>query len=283
MLLPFMEEQTLINLYDFKQEWTKQNWQVASTVIPAYVCPSNSSENPITDKLFDFFGGVGCYKPGVGLGITTYSFCKGVSDQWCVYPAKNPPTQRGMFDVAWGVPLRKILDGTSNTIAAGEAAGGPNWPLADANYDKGKTSVTMHMTPAQRDSQGQTRYAMQAWIASQPGDRGLTAVFGLIVASTMACTLEPINKSPVTNAQSDPAYFDQCSDLSLPPAKGTTGYYMGDVRGTHFTPNFRSDHPGGANFLFADGSVHFLNGQIDMLTYQRLSTIAGNEVVVVPE
>jgi prepilin-type N-terminal cleavage/methylation domain-containing protein/prepilin-type processing-associated H-X9-DG protein len=36
--------------------------------------------------------------------------------------------------------------------------------------------------------------------------------------------------------------------------------------------------PRGANFLFGDGSVHFLSSAIDPLTYQYLCTIAGGEV-----
>ena len=33
---------------------------------------------------------------------------------------------------------------------------------------------------------------------------------------------------------------------------------------------FKSRHPGGANFVMADGSVHFLAEDIDMMTYQYL-------------
>jgi len=42
---------------------------------------------------------------------------------------------------------------------------------------------------------------------------------------------------------------------------------------------FGSDHPGGAHFGFADGSVHFLNETIDFTVYQDMSTKAGEEVV----
>jgi prepilin-type processing-associated H-X9-DG protein len=42
---------------------------------------------------------------------------------------------------------------------------------------------------------------------------------------------------------------------------------------------FYSMHtPQGANFLFGDGSVHFLSSAINPKTYQYLATIAGGEV-----
>ena len=42
---------------------------------------------------------------------------------------------------------------------------------------------------------------------------------------------------------------------------------------------YRSQHPGGANFLFGDGSVHFLKDSIDLATYRALGTRNGREVI----
>ena len=43
-----------------------------------------------------------------------------------------------------------------------------------------------------------------------------------------------------------------------------------------------SFHPGGANAVFADGSVHFLKANIDIRIFARLVTRAGGEVATIP-
>ena len=45
---------------------------------------------------------------------------------------------------------------------------------------------------------------------------------------------------------------------------------------------FRSQHPGGAHFLFGDGSVHFLAESLDLPTYQALASRDGGETVQAP-
>jgi prepilin-type processing-associated H-X9-DG protein len=42
---------------------------------------------------------------------------------------------------------------------------------------------------------------------------------------------------------------------------------------------FSSYHPGGANMLFADGSVHFLKKSINLTTYNSLGSRNGGEVL----
>ena len=42
---------------------------------------------------------------------------------------------------------------------------------------------------------------------------------------------------------------------------------------------FRSDHSGGANFLYADGSIHFIRNGIDPAVYLALGTRSGGEII----
>jgi prepilin-type N-terminal cleavage/methylation domain-containing protein/prepilin-type processing-associated H-X9-DG protein len=64
------------------------------------------------------------------------------------------------------------------------------------------------------------------------------------------------------------------------------GYYVADGKAPPTGPFsilgndlfFGSNHSGGANFCFADGSVHYLNDTIDFTIYEDLATIAGQEV-----
>ncbi|MEW4565894.1 DUF1559 domain-containing protein [Bremerella sp. JC770] len=53
----------------------------------------------------------------------------------------------------------------------------------------------------------------------------------------------------------------------------------GTAYGSYYDKSFSSFHPGGAQFLFTDGSVHFLPETIDIRTFCRLGTKAGNETL----
>jgi prepilin-type processing-associated H-X9-DG protein len=50
-------------------------------------------------------------------------------------------------------------------------------------------------------------------------------------------------------------------------------------RTAYSNTGFKSHHSGGANFLFADGSVHFLKQSISMITYCSLGSRNGGEIV----
>jgi prepilin-type N-terminal cleavage/methylation domain-containing protein/prepilin-type processing-associated H-X9-DG protein len=57
-----------------------------------------------------------------------------------------------------------------------------------------------------------------------------------------------------------------------------TGYNINlNPSNTNSNLSFGSKHPGGANFMFADGSIHFLRQTINMTIYQALGSRNGRE------
>lgn len=261
MLLPYFEQLPLGKLYDQTIAWEDQPNTVQQATIPTFVCPSVSQENPYTDSFLINFVDNATY------GVTNYAYCKGVTDSWCFNSSVPlgssaiygpvPATERGMFDLNLSVRVKDVTDGTSNTIAMGEAAGGANWPVC----------MGVGCTTAAVDPLGATRLGSVGWIIAEPSNSQFVAV-GLVSSSVFACTIERINKNPVTDTMSsiENGFFDLLDCRS-----SLNG-------GPHRTSNFRSQHTGGAFFLAADGSVHFLSENIDLTSFRQLSTMGGGEV-----
>ncbi len=67
---------------------------------------------------------------------------------------------------------------------------------------------------------------------------------------------------------------------SIPPNhyNGLSSQQLANLRKNHIESlGFRSRHPGGLHFAFADASLHFISESIDMYTYRALSTRRGAE------
>jgi prepilin-type N-terminal cleavage/methylation domain-containing protein/prepilin-type processing-associated H-X9-DG protein len=77
---------------------------------------------------------------------------------------------------------------------------------------------------------------------------------------------------------SDPA-DPQGAWWRMPTAFAAAPINARDAAGLKRTDVFRSRHGAGAHFLMADGAVRWISANIDLRTYQALSTINGGEVV----
>ncbi len=303
MMFPYFEQLNLERLYDHDLPFLSQSADVASQVIPTLVCPSNSGkENPYYETILDQgLALAGTYLPeyaseykmGAVLGLTDYVFSKGVSDGFCEVAVQGldaatgngfaliPYPQRGMFDYHMLTTAAQMLDGTSNTYALGEAAGGEHWALADCPDRSADPDCEQPYTyvPGTPFTNNRPYFARQFWIGAG-NVKTLQSLAQFYMTGIFACTRDRLNKNPVTHFLYDDTYTptDDCRG-SLPYPDRTDEARLYNPTSPHRVPNFRSDHPGGANFLYADGHVEFVNETIDIDTYRANSTINGSDNV----
>jgi prepilin-type N-terminal cleavage/methylation domain-containing protein/prepilin-type processing-associated H-X9-DG protein len=264
-LLPYFEESALHDIYDPDEPWEDQPDGVAGTPIAVFKCPSSSAPNPFQDPLAAEWALNGVY------GLGEYAFCTGYTDAFCVQdvgkPGRIPKSQLGVFNVAWGAAIRQITDGTSKTIAMGDASGDPRWQLCHLTKCTADDVVP--------DPLGQIPTPAIGWIIGEPNSTLFFVALGP-KSSLYACTIEPMNKNPVTDTFLHLGQFRTDNvTFKTNPNHFCKASFEG---GMHAISNFRSDHSGGCNFLMADGSVTFLNESIDMTAYRARSTIAADDV-----
>ena len=323
MLLAFIEQGNLThagavggNGYNYNLPWCCQGSASDAVIVTAkasglWRCPSDTGPTDIIPAL----------ALGTGALICNYDFSHGVNDVTAgfqeagatlmvppVPPVAIPSKERGAFGININTRIRDITDGTAQTMMMGEAANGsytatPKWTICDARFC---TKADIIGAPSPIDGAAGTAYitgsplkvgnpAPIGWgtnittSASDALDGSCTHYSGIRGGWVMACTMEPINKNPVTGsfalyASGDFSSLTCASSWTMsgipPTASGTfrTNWPAPLVHNASMS-NFRSDHPSGCLFLFCDGHVQFLNENIDMATYTGLSTIQGGESV----
>lgn len=279
-LLPYFEQASLSNLYNQNEQWENQHPdgytgpRIAATVIPIFTCPSSGSVNPIVDPLLKLV--VDDYI----FGATEYAFCMGYTDAFClamspvpnspVKPGTIPAWQQGMFNLNYGASIKQITDGTSHTMAVGDASGGDKWVGCH-----GAGCQASSLAP---DPSGSLPRMWAAWIIGEPNSTPFYSVLGP-KGGGYGTTVEPMNKYPVTDTYLDLGQYAADLTASSKSFTAATHYCKPSYEGgKHTVSNYRSDHPGGCQFAMADGSVNFASEDIDLAVYRARSTIAGEEI-----
>jgi prepilin-type processing-associated H-X9-DG protein len=192
-----------------------------------------------------------------------------------------PQAARGVFDVASTTRVNDITDGTSNTFGIGEAAGNNQRYLARYPYISNVPLLDPAVnTPQQIDQSWSAAMVVDGALFSSTHKAygcvlGVTAQSGGIFDATGAAL--PVDDEPLNGV---------ANSLPVPPGSFLVLASVdnnGGCDNNNPTPDtvsgFRSVHPGGCNFVFMDGSVHFVKANIDAPTYRALSTRAGGEVL----
>jgi len=266
IILPYMEDANLANLYDKVKDWNAQPASVASTIISYYLCPSDSGDPLLTDPILTVLNGAYAsnypYKTGAA---TSYLLNKGSTNKWAMTPAANSLVGVGPFMLNMESTISNLSDGTTKTFLMGEGSHGKKWGVmsgAPGTYPL-SSGVPTNTTVATASSNP----IGAIWIACQPASDALLTATGLSTNSTggnYAGTAVVMNNNPVVRNQ---AFL--------------TGGLVDPTQGD--TSNFRSDHAGVSNFLFADGHISAVASGVDFAAYQAASTRAGQETVATVE
>jgi prepilin-type N-terminal cleavage/methylation domain-containing protein/prepilin-type processing-associated H-X9-DG protein len=261
LLLPFLEQDNTYRLMHFDQPWSAiENYTVVGLSVPVFFCPTNRSQGAI--DLVPIAAQWGTPLPPQ-VGSTDYAFCKGSNAALHRDVTRTPAATRGPFGVAPtadtpGPALVKILDGTSNTFAMGEATGGHGYFLA--------RDLSNPSQPAISGVTGQPAVIDQSWSAASVTDP-THPWYGSVFGVTAQYGLAP-----------DPRDEPMNQRLVMPTIWGDDPA-GNNARGRDSVSGFRSLHAGGCNFLFCDGSVRFVRQSVSPDVYRALSTYRGGEVI----
>jgi prepilin-type processing-associated H-X9-DG protein len=260
-LLAFLEQQNWLNRWDPGRPWYEPpNFDTVSIPVKLYFCPSNRTSGVIDLQFLVPAAG----RPLPNPAASDYLLCKGANAALCRV-TQVPPPARGVFDVNSRTRLADITDGTSHTFAIGEGTGN------NARY--GIRQFYADTTPATNLFPGQPEQIDQSW-SSGPLATSVLHSNAFLFGSCFGVTAERCGHTPVMDEPMNQPlvlaaryYHTDCTNSGTMPGAYDT------------ISGFRSVHSGGCNFLFCDGSVHFVADTVASATYRALSTMAGGEVV----
>ncbi|QDU58063.1 DUF1559 domain-containing protein [Aeoliella mucimassa] len=249
-LLPYCEQSQLADLFDFTENPTSSDprvIQAAATVIPMFLCPSDSE--PATHQVEE--SGATYEWAGANYGINGSSGV-GTSQNCDPFGSKTD----GLCYVDSKLRMARVSDGLSNTLAFTESLRGP--------CDEAPSDTTPDV---------------QRYVATL----GL-AVDSLIPTADSAELNGPDSAISAASAWNSMRF---CNWFKMDRIPGT-------IMVGRFPPNSaipdlgarririqaaRSNHPGGVNACFADGSVRFASDDTNYLVWQSYWTRAGGEVL----
>jgi prepilin-type N-terminal cleavage/methylation domain-containing protein/prepilin-type processing-associated H-X9-DG protein len=251
LLLPYLEQQPLYNSCNFSWNvWygtgNKINATVWNTKVNAFLCPSDNYAG--TSYLNSYYG----------------SFGTG-TNPWSTQTNGIFAPEQTAYSIA------AVTDGTSNTICFVEAlTGNPtNYTAPWRSYVSGVLGTvpcTLLLNDARQNLPAVMQVAQQCVQLIQSGsvgtnnDRGQYWQTGSPGLSLTSIIIPPSSASfRIAGCRWD------CS--------AGCGIDFGHI----FVPS--SNHPGGVNVLFADGSVRFVKSSVNQLTWMALGSTNDGEVI----
>jgi prepilin-type N-terminal cleavage/methylation domain-containing protein/prepilin-type processing-associated H-X9-DG protein len=273
LILTNMEQSALYNAINFSFSpfpGPSNNYTVTNTVINAFLCPSDPYSG--SGKNADTGGNLNNYAASFGTDTTGGNYTWDTTATQ--FNSQRPMGCVGVF--GWVIPsgIQDITDGTSQTVAFAE------WLVGDGRGGSGS-----HYRGNIEESDGASNTWSQNALSNQPAI--LTA---LQLCATKFANEPASNSATVTdykgwrwaNGALGFASFNTIqtpSDQQYPTGGCQEGNSNEGWPNGAWSISASSAHPGGANVLFADGSVKFIKSTINRTTWMSLGTKNGGEVI----
>jgi prepilin-type N-terminal cleavage/methylation domain-containing protein/prepilin-type processing-associated H-X9-DG protein len=240
LILPYLEATAQYNSINFYvSAGYGRNSTGYNTKLGVYVCPSDMPSTP--NDVTRGFIPTPQTSYALNIGVTEVIIYGFYGTAGMPIPGCEAlPQGDGPFNKNYCYPFAAITDGLSNTILVGE-------------------------TSRFKDEPGSPN---QFWSFAYY----FTGVFGELHPVAYAYTVPQIN-APLQRLSGP-----QVTASMITPATIQT-WYASPGASQLGQLGFRSLHPGGANFVFGDGSVKFLKQTINLATYRGLGTRAYGEVI----
>ena len=260
MTLPYVEQGNLYNLYKLGIGYDQGTNKAAITgQVKIFVCPAAPGQGGVFQITQSPDGyGSAAQLPGM-MGVIDYGAVNQVFDGFYIanglpVPAGYPGTCLGPLQPNTPTPLVWVSDGTSNTIMIAEDAAQPSsWVL-------GKPVLTVRPPGKNIIKTEGIGTPTPDWGWADPG----------FAYSINGC--DPTNGFIIQHDGPTAGLVSNGAGGFVKPS-GAPVFINGNNNGELY-----SFHTGGANVVFADGSVHFLTAGMTPLAFAALVTARGGEV-----
>jgi prepilin-type N-terminal cleavage/methylation domain-containing protein/prepilin-type processing-associated H-X9-DG protein len=275
---PFIEQNAFYASINFSLTYSaRPNTTVANMPLAFLFCPSDPGS-----KIDDSSLG------GTGYATTSYGVSNG---DWYVHStnwgATNSvgPMNRSLFGPNYSRSISMVSDGLSNTIMASEGLIGHSQFRSCMGTGTSPTAAgTGSFTPTNVPAPGSaSAQALASLVAScgtasgrvkAGGPLGHTRwTNGGVYYSGMTTAMTPNHN---VRAMSRATGFSNAGRMVRVDWDSVD---ENDGGPTYMSLAATSNHPGGVNVLFADGSVKFIKDTVNASTWRALGTIAGGEVI----
>jgi prepilin-type N-terminal cleavage/methylation domain-containing protein/prepilin-type processing-associated H-X9-DG protein len=265
-LLPYLEQQAAYNSWNhaFGARWNDPgnvpqyaaiNASVVCMQISTFLCPSDSNwgvTSTYTVNGQPKLAGSSNYPMNCGMNRHIYN-----NYSWQM---NGPGYILSTWDTVlalYSVSINSFTDGTSTTAIFSEWVKGAPVP-AGGNAPNGLGEV----------------YAIGVSDAAYPTD---------FQFAQKCATIAPTNANQLWHWKGE--FWSWCSEMVYSHTNFPNRYACqysnedNDSRGTITLVNASSNHPGGVNVLFMDGSVRFIKSSVGVQPWYAIATTAGNEAI----